>query len=277
MPGEIIRVKTADNIELQGMLYSPDSRSSTAILHMPGSCGNFYENRFLDALAAFYVSRNLTFISCNNRGHNGNTAYERFKECTLDIEAWLGWLESHRIQRFILQGHSLGTQKVVYYLLEKHNEKVIGCILLAPFDLILFYKVDSDIIRKKNLRKTQKLDENTLVPKEIFDMWPISAGTYLDLLGYETKADIFDFRDDNTIVNGVQALKKLPIPVFAAIGGEDMASLPSPQKFVDALSKTSTLCGKVTSHLVPKAPHNFDGYLQELVALIEQWLNTLGF
>jgi len=276
MKGKIIRVETADKVQLQGILYAPSERSALGVLHMPGSYGNFYENRFIDALADFYPTQGITLISCNNRGHDGNSAYERFEKCILDIEAWLNWFESNGIKRFILQGHSFGTHKIAYYLREHANEKVSGCILLAPFDLIAFYG-GTEEVRRRNLRKARELadrDEDSIMPKEVWSEWPISSGTYLNLVGYETKTDLFNFR---TSKEGIDALRELRVPIFAAIGGDDFASFPSPRECVDILSRTDLPCGKVTSHLINDAPHNFDGHIEDLIEKLRKWIKSSNF
>ncbi len=53
----------------------------------------------------------------------------------MDISAWLKFLLDEGYQEIILQGHSLGTIKVVRYLFEgEYKDKISKLILLAPFE-----------------------------------------------------------------------------------------------------------------------------------------------
>ncbi len=273
MNGSIIRVQTTDNIELQGIAYLPREKVRTGVLHFHGSHGNFYENHFLDVFADYYPRKGIAFVSGNNRGHDGMTVYERFEKCALDTEAWLEWFESHGIKEYILQGHSLGAHKITYYLNNHSNPRVVGCVLLSPFDLLAFYKAGSSYSRKHNVEVARKLaeeDPDILFPKKIFDVWPISAGTYLDLVGYETSADIFPFRNGD--LKG-SPFERLSLPIFAAIGGDDFASFPSPVECTRQLSTLASTGRDVEAHLIQNAPHDFLGHVDELTEELEDWLD----
>ena len=62
------RIYTKDGIELFGLLYEPDSKSNTVLVHVHGMGGNFYENKFLDAIAETLTSNGIAFFTFNNRG-----------------------------------------------------------------------------------------------------------------------------------------------------------------------------------------------------------------
>src|SRR4051794_29844677 len=125
-----LRAQTSDNLLLQGLLYEPEGPARAAVLHVHGMAGNFYENRFLDVFADVYTRAGLALLTVNPRGHDTiadfplagggsrrvGSAYERFADCALDLEAWATVLRERGFGRIIVQGHSLGASKVVHYL-----------------------------------------------------------------------------------------------------------------------------------------------------------------
>jgi len=68
MHSELMRFKTKDNVELQGLLYEPKQKGVKAIIHVHGWVGNFYENLFIDYIATSALKKNIAFFTFNNRG-----------------------------------------------------------------------------------------------------------------------------------------------------------------------------------------------------------------
>ncbi len=149
LKNRLVQVCTTDGIYLHGY-YAPSSDTKTILLHIHGFEGNFYENNFIYVLAEELEKNNIGFLTINTRGNgretefNTNTGeartiggkYELLEEAHLDISAWIKFLISEGYKNIILQGHSLGTFKVVRYLFEgEYANKINKLILLAPFDI----------------------------------------------------------------------------------------------------------------------------------------------
>jgi alpha-beta hydrolase superfamily lysophospholipase len=154
MKGEFCRFRTSDGLELQG-LYVPagDAPANGVVLHVHGLDGSFYENRFIDAVAAVYNRHGLDFLTFNNRGHDyisdilveeaaGGPAtyrqaggmYEVLEECVADIAAAAGFARGRGCRRVLLEGHSHGALKVLYYLVRARDPAVSGLVLMSPSD-----------------------------------------------------------------------------------------------------------------------------------------------
>ena len=99
-------------------------------------------------------------MSVNNRGHEVLTAWsknpegvasEKFKNCVLDFDAWIEFAKSKGHKQIVLQGHSLGAEKVVYYMNNgKYKDNVIGVILLGPASSCEY---QNEFMTKKNLKE----------------------------------------------------------------------------------------------------------------------------
>lgn len=160
MPTKIVNITCKDGLKLKGLLTRNNSFSTT-IIHVHGSCGNFYENEFLSEMRDRYESSGINFLAFSNRGHdciaeaynNDKIVYvggsvERLSECVYDIDAAISFCKEFS-QDIILQAHSFGCLKVIYYLLKTSVQHDV--ILLSPAD-------------------TLKLEENYISPKKISDL-----------------------------------------------------------------------------------------------------------
>jgi len=275
MQSTLVRIKTSDGVELQGLNFKGSGRAAHAVvMHLHGTWGNFYGNPFIDHFSDFYPRRGFSFLTGNNRGHDEGSIGERFVDSTKDIQAWLEFAASQRYRWIILQGHSLGALKAVYYL-QIHatpRSPIKGLILLSPFDVVAFYGSGDMSVREKRLQQVRAIaasNMEALVPKDLFNIWLISAGAYLDLADSNTRADIFPFRT-GSLKNSI--LSRLKIPTFAAIGGDDFAAYPSPKAELEQLSELQ----HVRAALVKGAPHNFADRESALLKELSPWLPSVA-
>lgn len=118
----IIQVKTQNSLLLYG-LYLPVLKRDTIFINIHGTASNFYENYFIEILAKKLSEEEISMLSTNNRGAGVYDAYqktgaavEKFEDCLIDIDAWIEFALKEGYRNIILSGHSLGTEKVVYYL-----------------------------------------------------------------------------------------------------------------------------------------------------------------
>src|SRR4051812_29408322 len=140
-----LRAPTADHLLLQGQLYEPEHPWDVAVLHLHGMAGNFYENRFLDVMAHAYTGAGVALLAANTRGHDmiadfplvagdvpsarRGVAYDVFAECVHDLRAWIDVLAARTTMPIVVQGHSLGGSKAVYYLHHSEDTRVGGLVL----------------------------------------------------------------------------------------------------------------------------------------------------
>ncbi len=153
MKGELVRVKAEDGLELVGFYSAPVGRAARrAVLHVHGSAGNFYENRFVSSVCEAVVAKGLAFLTLNNRGHEyisdnlvgddpgttfrmGGASRETLDECLFDIGGGARFLSGRGHEGIYFEGHSLGCVKVVRYLTEREDRRAVGAILLSPADM----------------------------------------------------------------------------------------------------------------------------------------------
>jgi len=236
MYGKLVTALTKDNIWLQGLYCRPKIKSNKAILHIHGLQGNFYENYFVDPLAVGANKNNIAFLTVNQHGsgyrqdywkkdfsdtrmYGGN--YEMFEDCIIDINAWIKFLKQKGYTQIYLQGHSLGTLKVVFYQVKTTNPLVKALILLSPADLIGLWKQKVKSKDKQYLSLARKFirnnHEDKLMPEKT-SHYPVSAKTYYNFYGPDANTHIFDFHNSNF---NYKYLKQIDIPTLAILGDKD--------------------------------------------------------
>jgi pimeloyl-ACP methyl ester carboxylesterase len=295
MRGEFCRVLTEDGLELQGMFVTPDSGiSDTTVIHTHGLDGNFYENRFVDYVAGACADAGFNFVTSNNRGHDyisdficedpgsGETSYrqiggiyEVFEESIFDIAAWVEFARSRGTARFIIQGHSHGALKAVYYLSKSDVPGVAGLVLLSPSDDFgkqrssLGEAFDDALALSESLIEDGRGHE--LMPADIFH-YPISAQSYFDI--YRPGSPLALFNVSKTDRSEFQELASIEVPVLMIVGSADEAFLGDPDDFIKSARHLLKNAESFEGAVLRGAPHNYLGSDADVAEKIGAWLKT---
>ena len=142
--GCLVTFPSSRGLLLDGILYHRPGHQ-TIILHVHGSLGNFYQNQFVRVMAQKYADAGMSFLSFNLANHDGVAeGYKKgdeflyvggsvadFGECVSDIQGAIDFARD-LAPRIILQGHSLGCDRVLHFLVSTSAE--YDFVLLAPCD-----------------------------------------------------------------------------------------------------------------------------------------------
>lgn len=291
MTGEIVRTLTQDGLELQGLLVKPETDDKgIGLLHIHGLAGNFYENRFIDAIADSVGKKGFWFLTVSTRGRDyisdflcflpdGRKEYvqvgsvhEMFEDCLEDIDAWIRFFQGRGIERIILEGHSHGAVKVTYYFCRKSNEALCGLILLSPSD-------DFGLQRKRlgeNFDQALSLakdmisrgEARSLMPSRYFD-YPVSAATYYDIFRSDSPLKIFNL--SRTDREDFFELATIKIPVLTVLGTENEAFIAPADQYLREIER-SIGGSDFEARIIEGAPHNYLDYEDDVASTICDWL-----
>jgi len=286
MHGELIRLKTRDNLELQGLLCEPSKKASKAIVNVHGWVGNFYENRFMDHISEEAFGKNIAFFTFNNRGAGIITEFMRnnkrekiggslelFEDCVFDLESAVDFLHERGYKEIILQGHSLACQKIVYYMHTKKDKRVKGLVLLAPVDdvEVVTGKLYNNSVSRynKSLKTARKMNSEGRgshpVPKWM-QIYPcLSANMFIQISDPESASGhIFDYSGD------LAELKSLTIPVLAVFGSIDDYQ-PNPADKLEIIKRINAN----KTILMQESNHWFAGHEDELAKNVVGWVTKI--
>ena len=165
-----LNVPTKRGVVLNGVLFrnQKERTSDTVMIAITGIHGNFYSNPFYynigDTLNGgdidfIYAQTNNAFSeipTVNIRTGKKETIgswNERFSYTDDDLDAYITFAQQEGYQHIILGGHSLGANKVIYYLSRNHDKRVEHFFLLSPANLT--YMMSGVTNREKELIKAQ--------------------------------------------------------------------------------------------------------------------------
>ena len=292
---EFIRFFTADGLELQG-LYLPAGRAGApAALHVHGLDGNFYENRFVEAMADAYHRRGSAFLTFNNRGHDYISdiivqtgdgppgyrqvggMYETLAECVQDIRGAVNWLAGRGHHRLILQGHSHGALKAVHYLHATGDRAVTALALLSPSDdfALARQKLGERFEAGRALAADMVANGRggELMPPGYYD-YPTSAATWHDCHRPGSIGSLLNLaRTDREEFPELAAIR---LPVFMAVGTENEAFTLPAVEFVNQAGAALANAASFHGAVIEGAPHNYLDYEDELAAALGRWLDDIG-
>ena len=283
MKQELVRINSADNIEMVGMLYQPEEKSSRIVIHVHGLCGNFYENRFLDRLAKTYTDNGYSFLTFNNRGTNfisellkGNEfaiiggCYERFTDCLLDIEGVINYTKNKGYTDIVLEGHSYGCNKVSYYYSKKKDESIKKMVLLAPCDIhrecVKFLSEEEyKTAQREATRLINEGKEDELIDFSVNANGKISAGTYYNDFLPNGENDFIRYVDGKS--GRSEVLNNIDIPTLVIFGDIDECVLTQDIETIkEYLNNNIKDCNV---QIIKGADHSYTNKYEELGKIIE--------
>ena len=174
-------VPTKRGVVLSGVLFRPrqERTTDTVMIAITGIHGNFYSNPFYYNIGDTLNAGGIDFIYAQTndamdavRSRNVVTGREeivgscneRFAWTDEDIEAYLDYAEQAGYKHIILGGHSLGANKVIYYLSRHHDPRVEHFILFSPANLTHMMSGVTDHERELIRQQVERGDGNRLLP-----------------------------------------------------------------------------------------------------------------
>lgn len=192
-----LNVTTKRGSVLNGVLFRPEEKraADTVMIAIAGIHGNFYSNPFYYNIGDTLNGSRIDFIYAQTNDAFGeietvnvNTGKkeiigswnERFAYTDEDIDAYLRFAEEEGYEHIILAGHSLGANKVIYYLSRHHDPRVEHFFLLSPANLT--YMMSGVTAREKQIIKEQVEcgDGDKMLPFPFMGWVPCIANTAYD-------------------------------------------------------------------------------------------------
>jgi len=282
MRQELVRISSIDEIELPGILYTPDEDTDKIVIHVHGLNGNFYENRFIDTLVKSYTDKNYAFLTFNNRGTGFITellkwndftviwwCLERFKDCMLDIEGVVNWTKLKWYKEIILEWHSYGCNKILYYYNYKKDINIKQIVLLAPCDIPsltknFLSKKQYNIAKDESTKLVNENKESELINFSIMANEKISAGTFYNDFLPGGENDFIRYRD--WVDAKSEMLNSIDVPTLVIFGDEDECVLTQPIDIVNWYLKNNLRNCSIQT--IEGADHLFTCKYEELENII---------
>ncbi len=266
---------TEDKLILDGIIYK-GKNNRKVIINVHGTAGNFYINEFINSMAKKYTKNGIDFIVFNNRGHDFISeikvygrkrskiigyAFEDFTKSRYDIKTFVDLAHKLGYKKIILQGHSLGAVKVVYYMEKTRDKRVAGLILASPPDMY-------GLMKKKEKPTYQK--QKLIFIKSSSSKLVISKKTLNQLSKENGPANIFSTYSPKKH----SILEKVSIPILAFFGDRSEAVIMNPEKALKIIRNKAKSCKNFTYLVFKGGNHVYYGIEDKVSGYIAKWVNT---
>ena len=288
--GELVNTTTADGLTHHGLLFEPPDGGSTWVIHVHGSCGNFYQEPFTLPLAEVLTAVGVGFLTVNTRGHDaeayviGRSAGKQregwligsrrdiFTECAHDLAAWIALARERHATRIVLSGHSAGAAKIAHVAAQPDAPAISGLVLLSPGDLLCRNeRAEGDASLEDQLAEARKLvaDDPAAVRPGRF----LSAAAFLSIFDHLEAAGVFAFCEPTIMAES--SWPKLTAPALAIFGANDAGYATPIEQNVDLLHQLRAPGAPLQCDIVPNTDHYFAGKENTLAKRVVDWVFEL--
>ena len=269
-------VPTVRGVVLNGVLFrsQKEKTADTVMIAITGIHGNFYSNPFYYNIGDTLNAGGIDFIYAQTNNAFGrietvnvNTGRkeifgswnERFSYTDEDIEAYLAFAENEGYEHIILAGHSLGANKVIYYLSRHHDPRVEHFFFLSPANLT--YMMSGVTEREKEIIRSQveRGDGDKMLPFPFMGWVDCIANTAYDwqfsgLLNNVHTAKDGDFSQAEKVTHTGALL----------VGTYDSFTDGDPSEFLRNLNAHMPTAGENELIFIEKTGHTYQGKKQEV-------------
>lgn len=284
---KIVKFKATDGIILDGILQKCKKNTDKILIEVHGMTSNCFKER--EKIIADKVRKlGIDTLCFNNRGseiikyctkENGEkilqgTAYEDVEESYNDILGAIEFAVELGYNKIYLQGHSLGSTKIVYTynkMLQENNEymkNIKAVILLSLVDIpdMLNTFTPKEFIELANKKeKENKLEE--LMPMES-SIHPFSVKTYLRYIKYYKNIDFAKYTDENY---DYDELNNIEVPLFMRWGNNKELIKQNAKDLTNKL-KSKLHNNKIDIDYIDEANHSYSGKEEILAEQIYEFL-----
>lgn len=293
---KFVEFGTKDGLTLPGLLYqAKDSKKIAIFLHGNGSSSVFYDESENKDLPIELNKKRISLLKFNNRGAHiikklnvkkteevdrkkFGCAYERIRDCVLDIDAAVGFLQKFGYKEFYLIGASTGANKICVYNFYRPKNIFKKYILIAGGDdtgiyysllgKAKFYRLLE--ISKRKIKNGQGEDIiKQLLPDKIF-----SYQAFYDIANPDGDYNCFPFSEvltktklsTKSIFRYYKSIKK---PTLVIYGDSDEYAARNIHKVLKILKTYQPDFKYIT---VKNADHGFTGRKKKLAGEISNWI-----
>jgi len=282
----IVHGVTKDKLKLFGLLTKTTPVFDKIIVHIHGTSGNFYDNAFYPYIAQVATKNNFSYLQTNNRGAGDweyepgevphGAALELFEDSVMDLDAWMEFCLTHGYNKIILESHSYGNEKVIYYLNKgKYKKNIIGVILLGFNDSVGTQQRYEKKIEKSYLAEAKELIQQGKSLSLLSDIFggiageaPLSAQSYMN---YYSPGSELSKTMPLRLGCKLEMYSRIHVPILAVIGDNDEGeyTIIPIRKAIELMKRENS---RTEAYQIQNCDHGFHGKETELAKIINKFL-----
>jgi pimeloyl-ACP methyl ester carboxylesterase len=262
---QMVRLKTVDGITLTGVLRQPHTvRNNAGVIMVHGYSGNFYSG-IMAFLPEALSDSGFATLALNMRDHDRGPKKNRFEDNRYDIAVAVDEMARLGYTPIFLFGHSMGTNRVLYYVAATGDSRIKGILLTGPPGNLFEWNISIFGIEAASQVLVQAHD---LVARGkggewmLINLGPLGKALY-------TANHVVSLRGPKTVSDPYKNISRIFKPVLIVHGLADRLANPD---VTDRLLKSAAPEIQVTVVKIPGANHGFSAHQQDLVTAVNKWL-----
>jgi pimeloyl-ACP methyl ester carboxylesterase len=262
---QMVRLQTTDGITLTGVLRQPHTvRNNAGVILVHGYSGNFYSG-IMSFLPEALSDSGFATLVINMRDHDRGPKKNRFEDNRYDIAVAVDEMVRLGYNSIFLFGHSMGTNRVLYYIAATGDSRIRGILLTGPPGNLFEWNISIFGIEAASQVLAQAQD---LVARGKGDEWmlinlgPLGKALY-------TANHVVSLRGPKTVSDPYKNISQIFKPILIVHGLADRLANPD---VTDRLLKSAKPGIHVTVVKIPGANHGFSAHQQDLVTAVNNWL-----
>lgn len=278
---EMLYDYTKDGLRL-ACIHWDSKIKDTCIVFIHGQGGNVIENYFAHIWGRIFNENNIGFIYGHNRGYNHindiitkdndlkrcGATFEIFEESIYDVELWLNKAYELGYKKVILMGHSLGCNKIIYYIY-KNNPKIDGVILASPPDMVGLTLIEEPTYNDLIKEAKENIDSGN--PRKLLD-------ELLDGYSYTSSENFLNLYIEGNNIDNIpiernpkhfEQLESIEVKTLAFSGSNETG----PYSKIALLKEKALNCPDFAISFIEGSGHTYNNHEEDVANLIVEWLN----
>lgn len=280
-----LNVATGRGVVLNGVLFDAGVHSDTVLIATTGIHGNFYSNPFYYNVGYTLNDAGIDFVYAQTNDAFGQIRTvnvktgkqevigswnERFSYTDEDIDAYLTWAEKAGYKHIYLAGHSLGANKVVYYLSRHKDKRVEHFFLFSPANLSYMMSEVTEDEKQVIRNQVEQGRGNELLPFEFMGWVPCIANTAYDW-EFSGMLDVAHVNPDGDF----SAAEKVTHTGALLIGTYDNFCGGDPVGYLENLNNHMPTAKENRMIFIPRTGHTYQQKEQEfaddVLKMVQEW------
>jgi pimeloyl-ACP methyl ester carboxylesterase len=261
----MVRLQTTDGITLTGVLRQPHTvRNNAGVVMVHGYSGNFYSG-IMAFLPEALSDCGYATLALNMRDHDRGPKKNRFEDNRYDIAVAVDEMARLGYNPIFLFGHSMGTNRVLYYVATTKDSRIKGILLTGPPGNLFEWNISIFGLEAASQVLAQAQD---LVARKKGDEWmlinlgPLGKALY-------TANHVVSLRGPKTVSDPYKNISQIFKPILMVHGLADRLASPD---VTDRLLKRAAPETPVTVVKIAGANHGFISHQKDLATAVNKWL-----
>ena len=282
-----LEIPTKRGILLDGALFCETKNPDTLLISVTGIHGRFKSNPFYINVGKTLNKGNIDFIyaqTCDairkvtkknaitGKEETFGSFNEDFNNTEDDLEAYINYVEKLKYTHIYLAGHSIGANKIIYYLSKNHDRRIEKYILMSPANISKL--IEKNTKNELNLIKEYKEQnkDNEIIPFLLFGWYQCTTKSAYDWVYNNILDNIhYDKDGDFSQINKITHSGAMIIGSFDRLAcGDPIGFLENINNHTQNKEKNKLLIIKETGHVYQKKEKEIANLL---LNIIKEWGN----